>query len=283
MDKNEEERQAIKAYQGRLFRVSLQSHFGSSNAGWCLSSLPKGIAFLAEEDRPDSRGNTSTTQVFSFCALDAVGKAELEFRLIAHLPTISKKEQLQTVTIKVLVVSHNVDEGGIGKDRFVEYRDNQACFNEGDSDDCTQVLKYGYPPYMKYGYPAPALKYGYPGCDAQTNLKYGYACVNNSQDIRPYGYPGCDATQANLKYGYPPPNPPCAVFTDENGCPVVVKYGFPPLPKYGYPGCDIAQANFKYGYPPPNPSCEVVPDENGCPVVKYGFPPAIKYGYPSCR
>jgi hypothetical protein len=221
MSKEIGERQAIKAYQGRLFKVALTSHFGSSNYGWVLTSLPKGIALLSEEVEPSEKGNTTVSQNFYFTALDAEDpQVELEFRLVAHLPTIGKDAQKQTITIKVLVVPYNEDADGIGKGRFVEYNDNNAAYNIAD-DDCTQVLKYGYPPYMKYGYPAPALKYGYPGCDAPAD-----AAIPTEK----YGYPG-----SVLKYGYPPANAQCEVTTDDCGCPVV-KYGYPAL-KYGYPGC----------------------------------------------
>ncbi|MDR0910243.1 MAG: hypothetical protein LBM77_10820 [Spirochaetaceae bacterium] len=218
MANQNEERQAIKAYQGRLFKVAFTSHFGSSNVGWVLTSLPKGIALLAEETLPSEKGNTTVIQTFYFSALDAdKPQKELEFRLVAHLPTIDKEAQKQTVTIKVLVVPYDENAEGIGKDRFVEYCDNKAVYGDA-SDDCTQVLKYGYPPYMKYGYPASVVKYGYPGCEVP------------AEAVIPYGYVG-----QTEKYGYPSRDAACEVYIDDCGCPIV-KYGYPTI-KYGYPSC----------------------------------------------
>lgn len=276
--------QAIKAYQGKLFKVALRSNFGSTNIGWCLTSLPKGIALLAEEHEAESqRTGRAVQQVFYFCAVDSVENEDLEFRLIKHSPVIRKEEQLKTVTLKVQVVSYDPNSD-IGKDNFVEYHENAANVSGGSDDDCTRVLKYGYPPYMKYGYPvdyAPRVKYGYPG------------------------------NPPNVKYGYPPVNPACSVETDDCGCPVV-KYGYPsgagnasPLaPLYNYP-CDMGAscepvveadgvvrhkygylagtgrfkygypntAGVKYGYPPESAACQVYYDDCGCPtVVKYGYP-----------
>jgi hypothetical protein len=42
----------IVAYQGKLFKIVLESNFGSTNIGWCLTSLPVGIALLSEETIP---------------------------------------------------------------------------------------------------------------------------------------------------------------------------------------------------------------------------------------
>jgi hypothetical protein len=306
---------SIKALQGKLFKVSLESMLGSTGIGWCLTALPKGIALLSEESiLKTARLVGPIDQVFNFCALDDVGKVEIEFRLIAHRATIGKEEQSETVTVSVEVVPYN-EKGDVSKARFVEYSENSATYGgeaAGD-DDCTQVLKYGYPPFVKYGYPVAGkgcghphshvVKYGYPplnpSCEVYADesgcpvVKYGYPGVV-SQTVKPYGYPvGQDAppcppvSDSNggilykygyphtwVKYGYPPPNPSCEVYADESGCPVV-KYGYPGV-KYGYPN----SGRVKYGYPPPNPSCEVYADDCGCPVVKYGYP-GVKYGYPN--
>jgi hypothetical protein len=234
-----EERKAIKAFQGRLFKVKLQSRFGSTNIGWCLSALPEGVIFLAEEVTPNEPGLANVTQTFSFCAVKAVGNISVKFSLIAHLPTITKVEQ--EAEIKVQVVPY--DKGNaIGLDRFVEYNDNQAAYGAGAADDdCTQVLKYGYPPFMKYGYPVNQPRNMKSNRLAEDVRPYGF--VAPQSPVVKYGSPGCDMpaikygfpNSPGIKYGFPPMNPTCEVFADDCGCPVV-KYGFPAL-KYGYPGC----------------------------------------------
>jgi hypothetical protein len=158
--------------------------------------------------------------VFSFTGLNEMKDAKLEFRLIRHIATIGKDEQLETVTVEVEVVEYK--KNSIVND-YVKYSENSATLPTGN-DDCSQVLKYGYPPYMKYGYAPTAgtgadcpivqdergclvFKYGYPG----PFVKYGY-----------YGAEGAKAG--------------CAVVQDDYGRPVV-KYGCLPLVKYGYSGC----------------------------------------------
>jgi hypothetical protein len=220
----------ITAYQGKLFRVTLLSHFGSTNVGWCLTSLPKGIALLAEEiTLLASRPGAEVRQIFSFSPLDNAGTETLEFRLIKHLPSIGKEEQLETVNVQVDVVPYD-KKNGLSKDRFVEYSENSATYKLAQDNDCTQVLKYGYPPFMKYGYPA---------------------AMEVSNVIHPYGYPFPDGEGpapcppvtdsdgvVRYKYGYPPAGTTanCEIVQDDCGC-AVVKYGYPTAVKYGYPGC----------------------------------------------
>jgi hypothetical protein len=213
----------IIAYQGKLFKVVLGSHFGSTNIGWCLTSLPKGVALLSEEIVPLARQvGAPVHQVFNFTALDEVKDAKLEFRLIRHIATIGKEEQLETVEIEVDVVPYN-EKSDVSKKRFVEYSENAATYSPAQDNDCTQVLKYGYPPYVKYGYPAAsagstALCPPVTGPDGKIIYKYGYPAV--------------------LKYGYPPEGAKadCEVVQDDCGC-YIVKYGYPAVVKYGYPGC----------------------------------------------
>jgi hypothetical protein len=256
---------------GKLFKVVLESNFGTTNIGWCLTHLPTGIALLAEETLLSTpRVGASVQQVFSFTALE-VKTTALEFRLIRHTATISD-EALGKVTVKLEV---KAEESSIDKTNFVEYSENTATVAATENDgDCTQVLKYGYPPYMKYGYP-PAPEGGAVPCPPITGPGGTIVAYGFPPPVK-YGYPG-----SFVKYGYPPAGASvdCAVVQDDCGCHVV-KYGFPPPVKYGYPGSFV-----KYGYPLAGASvdCAVVQDDCGCHVVKYGFPPSVKYGYPGCQ
>jgi hypothetical protein len=249
----------IIAYQGKLFKVVLGSNFGSTNIGWCLTSLPKGIALLAEGTvQPAPRLGAPVQQVFSFTALDEVKDAKLEFRLIKHVAFIGKEEQLETVEVEVEVVPYNA-KSDVSRERFVEYSENTASYSPEQDNDCTQVLKYGYPPYMKYGYPVASAAGVAPcpsaaGTDGTVVYKYGYPAVK-------YGYPG-----AVIKYGYPPEGTKadCEVVQDDCGCYVV---------KYGYPAASAA------GVAP----CPPVAGTDGTVVYKYGYPAVVKYGYPGCQ
>jgi hypothetical protein len=219
----------IIAHQGKLFKVVLGSNFGSTNIGWCLTSLPKGIALLSEETiQLSSRFITPVHQVFNFTALDEVKDVKLEFRLIRHVATIGKDDELETMEIEVDVVPYNA-KSDVSKKRFVEYSENAASYSPVQDNDCTQVLKYGYPPYMKYGYPvtsAGASASCPPVVDAAGNVVHAYGYPRNK-----YGYP-----EAVVKYGYPPEDVKagCEVVQDDCGC-YIVKYGYPRV-KYGYPG-----------------------------------------------
>jgi hypothetical protein len=206
----------ITAYQGKLFKVTLLSNFGSTNTAWCLTSLPQGIALLAEEIiLLASQLDAGVQQVFSFSPIDSLGTETLEFRLIKHLPSIGKEEQLETVKVQVDVVPCD-EKNGLSKDRFVEYGENTPTYDGMRDNDCTQVLKYGYPPFMKYGYPTP--------------MRVGNV-------VHPYGYPFPEGEGS-------PPCPPVpesdGVVQNKEGYPAVGKYGYPGAPKglkYGYPGC----------------------------------------------
>jgi hypothetical protein len=197
--------------------------------------------------------------VFNFTALDVVKDAKLEFRLIRHTAFIGKDDHVETVELAVKVVPYNA-ESDISKKRFVEYSENTATYSSAQDNDCTQVLKYGYPPYMKYGYPV-TLADGAASCppvsgpDGTVVYKYGYPVVVK------YGYPG-----AVVKYGYPAEGAKanCDVVQDDCGC-YVVKYGYPPALAGGAASC------------PP------VSGPDGTVVYKYGYPVVVKYGYPGCQ
>jgi hypothetical protein len=119
-----------------------------------------------------------------------------------------------TVTIDVEV--HPYDEkADISKGRFVEYSENSATVSAVQDNDCTSVLKYGYPPFVKYGYPA-----GEAPCapvteaDGSVRYKYGYPSAANA---------ACPpVTEADgsvrYKYGYPSAaNAACPPVLDADG------------------------------------------------------------------
>lgn len=57
---------SIKAFQGRSFSVTLQSMIGSTNYGWCLTSLPSCFVLTGQVNRPTVRGIGPVNQVFYF-------------------------------------------------------------------------------------------------------------------------------------------------------------------------------------------------------------------------
>ncbi|SFR96332.1 hypothetical protein [Anaeromicropila populeti] len=171
----------IQANVGKHFVVTLQSMVSSSNYGWCLSSLPKGVVLADKYDIATKPGIAPIDQIFVFLAKEAGENLEIIFELLNLSNPLNCAN-----TVKVLVtvtpaeaVNNSLEEAK----EFVQYSDNSASYNmnanceyvyQGTMDTCN--LKYGYPvcdnkdsnTILAYGYPAPIVKYGYPV------LKYGY-------------------------------------------------------------------------------------------------------------
>nr|WP_320058139.1 hypothetical protein [uncultured Bacteroides sp.] len=225
--------ESITAYQGKSFNVTLQSYLGSTNYGWCLISLPKGIILAGQINEPvDCCGRSSlVNQIFFFIATEASqSQLELDFGLccLTQNPSaVTPFKYEEKVTVFVNVVPANTIEGS----KFVKYSDNAAIYSPSTGNDLMAALKYGYPCNL----------------EANVGLKYGYPCSQDASTLMKYGYPcGQEAAGTVLKYGYP-----CG----QEAAGVVLKYGYPcaqdagTLVKYGYP-CDQANiAAFKYGYP----------------------------------
>ena len=228
---------SIKAYQGKSFCVTLQSMIGSTNYGWCLTSLPSCFVLAGQVNNPTAPGIAPVNQVFYFLTVGEpeVGQsANLCFGLynLSHVSYPFEPEEMVEIAVQVIPC-----DGAVGSP-FVKYSENTAFYNGPDSNLCADLM-YGYPcsasANLKYGYPGcggegnPVVKYGYPGCEPTPVLKYGYPCAVNNVNLK-YGYP-C-VVNANYKYGYP------GCFKDEK---IVVKYGYPcevvAAFKYGYPGC----------------------------------------------
>lgn len=182
--------ESITAYQGKSFCVNLESHLGSTNYGWCLISMPKGIILAGQANDPVD-GLSLVTQKFFFIAVEAPKKqpVEIEFGLCCLTQVASELSPFkyeERVVVHVQVVPSNGVEGR----RFVKYNENEAHY-AGHNADLLAALKYGYPPLLKYGYPCVenecvTEKYGFPPI-----VKYGYP------PLVKYGYP------PTLKYGYP--------------------------------------------------------------------------------
>lgn len=257
--------------QGKIFTVELRSMLGSSNYGWCMTSMPEELILMGAENVPAPRGIGPNLQRFYFGAVSAENcNVEIRFSLTcwSDLNKIS-----QDYEAKVRIIPYDTDE-------FVSYSENQedvslAAMPYGYIYSTNQNLLYGYPcgeqeAVMKYGYPCgvreAGMKYGYPCAEQEAVMKYGYPC--GVQDtVMKYGYP-CAEQELVMKYGYP-----CAEQEP------VMKYGYPcgaqeAVMKYGYP-CGVREASMKYGYPCSEQDV----------VMKYGYPcgvqdVAMKYGFP---
>lgn len=223
--------ESISAYEGKSFNVTLQSYLGSTNYGWCLISLPKGIILAGQANEPafqDGTRNALVNQIFYFIATEATQeKTEIDFGLCCLTQNPSELNPFkyeEMVTVFVNVIPANKLEGS----KFVQYSGNAAMYSPGGGSDLITALKYGYPCNLesgvglKYGYPcsvdAAAYKYGYPCSQDAAAYKYGYPCAQENAVADKYGYP-CSQDATLLKYGYP-----CSQDTT-------------PVVKYGYPNC----------------------------------------------
>ena len=183
--------QSIVVSQGATFVVELQSMLGSSNYGWCLSSLPKGVILVGTEvvRLPSSHPIGPVNQKFYFGAYSCDQTLTLEFVMTAPSCLEDIKD---TYTVDVQIVPAD-------KQQFVPYSENAVA-----------NVKYGYAcadqdqtPVVKYGYPCadqmPVVKYGYPCADQMPVVKYGYPCADQTPVMK-YGYPDQPPV---MKYGYP--------------------------------------------------------------------------------
>ncbi len=191
---NADQNQAINVRRGEMFTVTLQSSIGSTNYGWCLTSMPAGVYLFAQCNEPAGKGISTVNQVFHFLAITpANGIMKIDFKLLC-LSDPDKVEKELSIGVFVTTGIENAD--GLGG--FVRYSENSAVYEENskkwspsmmvlyaapsvkgydtctcDNDDCC-TLKYGYPPMEKYGFPPVEFKYGYP-----LTLKYGYPNCDN--------------------------------------------------------------------------------------------------------
>lgn len=207
--------------EGKIFTVELLSNFGSTNYGWCISSLPEGIIMMGAENIHIG-GSRSVTKLQRFY-FGVVSSKELQVDINFTMNNWSDLTKVaEYFTAKVRIVPSNSSD-------FVSYSENVAntAIPYGlvyTSDNMQDInVKYGYPCGMQDA----NLKYGYPCGVQDANFKYGYPCGVQEANFK-YGYP-CGVQDANLKYGYP-----CSM-QDTN-----VKYGY---------ACGVQDANLKYGYP----------------------------------
>lgn len=221
--------QEFVVLQGKAFTVALQSMLGSTNYGWCVSSMPEGIVLLGTENESSLRMGPVIQKFYFQATSGEQPNVEIKF-ILACLSDLTKVEN--EYTLKVRIVQSDSEE-------FVTFSENAA------NAAMPYGFVYGGEAVMKYGYPCEAqavnAKYGYPSDELEATVKYGYPCGVQEANLK-YGYP-CGVQEANLKYGYP-----CGVQEMTN-----LKYGYPcgaqdASLKYGYP-CGVQDANLKYGYP----------------------------------
>lgn len=211
--------QEFAVLQGKTFTVELQSMFGSTNYGWCVSSMPEGVILVGAENQPAVYGRAPVIQRFYFGAVSGDDpNLEIKF-VLTCLTDLTKVEN--EYTAKVRIIPGDSEE-------FVSFSENaaKAAIPYGFVYGGDSVVKYGYP----FGAEDTNLKYGYPCGVQDANLKYGYPCSMENAGVV-YGY-RCSAEDVNLKYGYS-----CGV-QDAN-----LKYGYPCMEltkdarPYGYPNC----------------------------------------------
>lgn len=215
---------SIRAFQGQSFSVTLQSMIGSTNHGWCLTSLPSCFVLTGQVNYPTRRGIGPVNQVFYFLTVGVPESgltAVLKFGMYNLTQVSYPFKADRTVDIQVNIIPCNEDSATASDSPFVKYSENAAFYGD-PSNEMLAALAYGYP-VVKYGYPV--VKYGYP---------VGDDCCT-------------DDCCAGFKYGYPVP-------TEKYGYPIAAeKYGYPVV-KYGYPtddDCcdDDCCASLKYGFP----------------------------------
>lgn len=166
------------ALQGKKFIVELQSRLGSTNYGWCVTSIPKEIILMNMETIPVGGGTASVIQKFCFGVVSSENiNVEIDFALTCWSDLTEVSDYFKA---SVRIVPSNSEE-------FVSYKQEEA----------NAVIPYGFV-YSENE----AMKYGYPCGVQEANLKYGYPCMEASKDARPYGYV-CGVQDSNLKYGYP--------------------------------------------------------------------------------
>lgn len=195
--------------EGKSFTVDLMSNVGSTNYGWCLTSMPKEIILFGTDTipvEPIMAGGKSIQRFYFGAKSSENTQVTLQFELLC-MSELSKAEG--TYTLEVQIVPCNSDD-------YVKYSENAE----------QAAIPYGY---VYDNNPIQAEKYGYP-CGAQdamtASLKYGYPCATQT---------ALDAFPLSVKYGYPctvaygVPNP-----TLDYGYPVVA-YGYPCRVAYGYP------------------------------------------------
>lgn len=201
---------SIKAYQGLSFSVTLQSMIGSTNYGWCLTSLPSCLVLIGQVNQPTVKGIGPVNQVFYFMTVgmpESGNTVSLSFGMfnLSHVSYPFKAEK--TVDIQVEITPCNADNSISSDSPFVKYSEN-AAFCGDSSQEMLAALKYGYPVVFKYGYP---MDDDCCGTDCCASLKYGYPI-----SAYKYGYP------VFFKYGYPMGDECC-----DDGCCTSLKYGFP--------------------------------------------------------
>lgn len=211
--------QNIVALQGKVFTVDIQSMIGSTNYGWCLTSLPTEIILLGT-DNIASNGVGPVTQRFYFGVVSSAAvNVDIHFALTCWSDLTKVAD---TFTAHVSIISGE-------SVNFTPYSENA-------------VSLYGYPCGE-----AANMKYGYP-CSEAANMKYGYPCdqAETAKAIMPYGVFNSDtAAGAPFYKNSAAVNTPFYANNAAVGTPFYRSSaalntpfysGNPPAVAYGYPG-----------------------------------------------
>ena len=173
--------QNLIALQGKIFTVDLQSMMGSTNYGWCLTTMPSTLILMATETIP-SNNMGPVIQRFYFGAVSSQPiESDIHFAMICW-SDLTQIIGSHTVHLRI-VPSENAN--------FMPYSENAG-------NTC------GYTPGLKYGFPCEqaamangTMLYGYPSCPTQyvQNTSYnGITPQTNTPIIPPkprttYGFP----------------------------------------------------------------------------------------------
>lgn len=195
--------QSLVVLQGKVFTVDIQSMFGSTNYGWCVTSLPSGVILMAAENIKSSNGIGPVTQRFYFGTVSSeVINVDIQFALVCWSDLTQSAD---TYTVHVRIVPS--DSG------------NYTPYCENANAACET-------PSLKYGYPCEQMSIG--------NAAMPYGVIYNGTNV------GASTPMfgTNVPLNMPAFKNNMVVNTPMFGSSVpVVEYGFPPVVKYGFPGC----------------------------------------------
>lgn len=220
--------QNLVVLQGKVFTVDIQSMFGSTNYGWCLTSLPSGIVLMAAENITSGMG--PVTQRFYFGAVSSeVINVDIQFSLICWSDFT---QTVDSCTVHVRIIpSDSVN--------YTPYSEN-ANASYGCSCNETPSLKYGFP-CEQVSIGNAAMPYGvmYNGSNVGASTPIFANNVGASTPI----FGNNVGTNTPIFANNVGTNTPIFKNSAVGNTPIfgssvpAVAYGYPPVLKYGFPGC----------------------------------------------